>query len=214
MDAARSAVRLGAKDVTIVYRRTRQEMPAQEIEVEEAIEEGVNIQFLTAPVSIKPAGAMLQLNCIRMALGEPDDSGRRRPVPVAGSEFTLTADTIISAIGQAVDGFCIGDEPLIDKRGAVKVDPATMQTSAALGLFRRRLHYRPRYRRGRHRRRQARRRRHRPARPQRTRRRLRRALHLQQGKLAGCTGRYVQGRPAAERREIPALPSQIAERII
>ncbi|MGO9146130.1 MAG: NAD(P)-binding protein [Desulfomonilia bacterium] len=129
MDAARSAVRLGVKDVTIAYRRTRQEMPAQEIEIEEAVEEGVNIQYLTAPVSIKAVGNILQLNCIHMVLGEPDKSGRRRPVPVAGSEFSLTADTIISAIGQAVDGFCIGDENLIDKRGNVKVHPATMQTS-------------------------------------------------------------------------------------
>jgi formate dehydrogenase major subunit len=129
MDAARSAVRLGVKDVTIAYRRTRQEMPAQEIEIEEAVEEGVNIQYLTAPVSIKAVGNILQLNCIHMVLGEPDKSGRRRPVPVAGSEFTLTANTIISAIGQAVDGFCIGDENLIDKRGNIKVHPATMQTS-------------------------------------------------------------------------------------
>jgi len=129
MDAARSAVRLGAKDVTIAYRRTRQEMPAQEIEIEEAIEEGVNIQYLTAPMSIRAAGNMLQLNCIHMVLGEPDKSGRRRPVPVAGSEFTLTANTIISAIGQAVDGFCMGEDSLIDKWGNVKVHPATMQTA-------------------------------------------------------------------------------------
>jgi formate dehydrogenase major subunit len=128
MDAARSAVRLGVKDVTIAYRRTRQEMPAQDIEIEEALEEGVNINYLTAPVSIKAAGGMLQLNCIRMVLGEPDKSGRRRPMPVAGSEFTLTATTIISAIGQAVDGFCIGDETLINKWGNVKVDTASMQT--------------------------------------------------------------------------------------
>ncbi len=129
MDAARSAIRLGAKDVTIAYRRTRQEMPAQEIEIEEAIEESVNIQYLTAPVSIRAAGDMLQMNCIHMVLGEPDKSGRRRPVPVAGSEFTITANTIISAIGQAVDGFCLADESLIDKWGNVKVHPATMQTA-------------------------------------------------------------------------------------
>jgi formate dehydrogenase major subunit len=128
MDTARSAIRLGVKDVTIAYRRTRQEMPAQEIEIEEAIEEGVNIQYLTAPVSIKAAGNSLKLNCIHMVLGEPDKSGRRRPVPVVGSEFTLTANTIISAIGQAVDGFCIGDDSLIDKWGNVKVHPVTMQT--------------------------------------------------------------------------------------
>ena len=93
--------------------------PAQDIEIEEAIEEGVNMQYLTAPVSIAPSGEVLQMTCVRMALGEPDKSGRRRPVPVAGSEFSLTASTIISAIGQAVDGFCIGNEALIDKWGNV-----------------------------------------------------------------------------------------------
>ena len=129
MDAARSAVRLGVKEVIVAYRRTRQEMPAQAIEIEEAIEEGVNMQFLTAPVSIALAGDALQMTCVRMALGEPDKSGRRRPVPQEGSEFTLTASTIISAIGQAVDGFCIGDKALIDKWGNVVVNPQTMQTA-------------------------------------------------------------------------------------
>ena len=129
MDAARSAVRLGVKEVIIAYRRTRQEMPAQPIEIEEAIEEGVNMQFLTAPVSITTSGDALQLTCVKMALGEPDKSGRRRPVPQEGSEFTLTASTIISAIGQAVDGFCIGDKTLIDKWGNVVVNPQTLQTA-------------------------------------------------------------------------------------
>ena len=129
MDAARSAVRLGVKEVIVAYRRTRQEMPAQDIEIEEAIEEGVNIQFLTAPVSISAAGDTLQMTCVRMTLGEPDKSGRRRPVPQEGSEFTLTATTIISAIGQAVDGICIGDKTLIDKWGNVLVNPQTMQTA-------------------------------------------------------------------------------------
>jgi len=129
IDAARSALRLSAKDVTLVYRRTRNEMPAEEIEVEEALEEGVNIQFLSAPVSIEASGGMLQLNCIRMALGEPDASGRRRPEPVAGSEFSILATTIISAIGQAVDGACMGGEALVNSWGQVKVDPVTMQTA-------------------------------------------------------------------------------------
>ncbi|MEE9912828.1 MAG: [FeFe] hydrogenase, group A [Deltaproteobacteria bacterium] len=130
MDAARSAVRLGVREVIVAYRRTRQEMPAQPVEIEEAIEEGVNMQFLTAPVSIKASGDALQLTCVKMALGEPDKSGRRRPVPQEGSEFTLTASTIISAIGQAVDGFCIGDKTLIDKWGNVVVNPQTLQTAA------------------------------------------------------------------------------------
>jgi formate dehydrogenase major subunit len=129
MDTARSALRLGVKEVIVAYRRTRQEMPAQDIEIEEAIEEGVNMQYLTAPVSITPSGEALQLTCVRMALGEPDKSGRRRPVPQEGSEFTLTATTIISAIGQSVDGFCIGDKTLIDKWGNVVVNSQTLQTT-------------------------------------------------------------------------------------
>ena len=129
MDAARSAIRLGAKDVTVAYRRTRQEMPAQEIEIEEAIEEKVSIQYLTAPVSIRAADNMLQMTCIHMVLGEPDKSGRRRPVPVDGSDFTLSANTIISAIGQAVDGDCMCDDSLTDKWGNIRVHPKTMQTS-------------------------------------------------------------------------------------
>ncbi len=129
MDAARSAVRLGAKDVTVVYRRTRHEMPAQELEVEEALEEGVHMQFLTAPVSIEASSGMLRLNCIRMSLGEPDASGRRRPEPVAGSEFSILAATIISAIGQAVDGACLGKEELLNSWGQVEADPLTLQTA-------------------------------------------------------------------------------------
>jgi len=123
-------VRLGVQEVIIAYRRTRQEMPAQPIEIEEALEEGVNIQFLTAPVSIAASGNTLQMTCVKMALGEPDKSGRRRPVPRAGSEFTITASTIISAIGQAVDGFCAGNETLIDKSGRLLADPRTLQTPA------------------------------------------------------------------------------------
>lgn len=129
MDAARSAVRLGAKEVIVAYRRTRQEMPAQDVEIEEAIEEGVNMQYLTAPVSIIAHGGSLQMTCIKMVLGEPDKSGRRRPIPLQGSEFILTASTIISAIGQSVDGFCIGNDSLIDKWGNVIVNSQTMQTA-------------------------------------------------------------------------------------
>jgi formate dehydrogenase major subunit len=129
MDTARSALRLGVKEVIVAYRRTRQEMPAQDIEIEEAIEEGVNMQYLTAPVSITPSGEALQMTCVRMALGDPDKSGRRRPVPQDGSEFTLMATTIISAIGQSVDGFCIGDKTLIDKWGNIVVNSQTLQTA-------------------------------------------------------------------------------------
>jgi formate dehydrogenase major subunit len=128
MDVARSAVRLGAKDVTILYRRTRQEMLAQDMEIEEAFEEGVRIQFLTAPSSIIREARILHLHCTRTALGEPDGSGRRRPVSIPGSEFTLTADSIISAVGQAVEVDCLNNERLIDNFGKVKADPVTLQT--------------------------------------------------------------------------------------
>ena len=103
IDSARTALRLGAKKVTIVYRRTRKEMPASPEEVEAAIEEGINIEFLAAPVKITKAKGRLKLTCTRMELGEPDASGRRRPIPIEGSEFSAQFDSIIAAIGQVPD---------------------------------------------------------------------------------------------------------------
>jgi len=103
IDAARVSLRLGAKKVTIVYRRTRAEMPASPEEVEAALEEDIEIQFLAAPVGIKREGKALEMACIRMELGEPDASGRRRPVPIKGSEFTAAYDSVIAAIGQNPD---------------------------------------------------------------------------------------------------------------
>jgi len=103
IDAARVSLRTGARKVTIVYRRTRAEMPASPEEVEAALEEGIEIMFLAAPVRIDGTGKTLKLTCIRMELGEPDASGRRRPVPIRGSEFTTEFDSIIAAIGQIPD---------------------------------------------------------------------------------------------------------------
>jgi len=103
IDAARVSLRTGAKKVIIVYRRTRAEMPASPEEVEAALEEGVEIMFLAAPVRIDRTGKTLNLTCIRMELGEPDASGRRRPVPIKGSEFTTEFDSVIAAIGQSPD---------------------------------------------------------------------------------------------------------------
>ncbi|MEM2092964.1 MAG: NADPH-dependent glutamate synthase [Candidatus Bathyarchaeia archaeon] len=102
MDAARSALRLGAEQVHIVYRRSKEEMPAREEEIENAREEGVQFQFLAAPVRFigDEKGWVKQMECIRMELGPPDESGRRRPVPVKGSEFTIDVDTVIIAIGR------------------------------------------------------------------------------------------------------------------
>ncbi len=107
MDAARTALRLGAEKVYIVYRRSEKELPARLEEIHHAKEEGIDFQFLTAPLKVEGAeGWVSGLTCIRMELGEPDDSGRRRPVEVQGSEFTLEVDTVIIAIGQ-------GPNPLV-----------------------------------------------------------------------------------------------------
>ena len=120
IDAARICKRLGA-NVTILYRRTIEEMPAIRAEVEEAMEEGIQIEFLAAPVGFKREGDLITaMNCIRMQLGEPDSSGRRRPVPIKGSEFEIPASAIISAISQGPDfgGF----ESLIEGNDWIQVD--------------------------------------------------------------------------------------------
>ncbi|MDD4875782.1 MAG: FAD-dependent oxidoreductase [Dehalococcoidales bacterium] len=103
IDVARTALRLNAKDVTIIYRRTRAEMPANTEEVEGALEEGINIVYLTAPNKIENKNGIVSLKCIRMELGEPDASGRRRPVPISDSEFIINYDNVITAIGQISD---------------------------------------------------------------------------------------------------------------
>ncbi|MFC1927185.1 formate dehydrogenase subunit alpha [Chloroflexota bacterium] len=103
IDSARAALRLGAKSVTILYRRTKSEMPAESEEVEQALEEGVEIIFLVAPSKILKDRSNLKLELVRMELGEPDSSGRRRPVPIKGSEFVAELDTLIAAIGEQPD---------------------------------------------------------------------------------------------------------------
>ncbi|GAH94408.1 unnamed protein product [marine sediment metagenome] len=100
IDASRNALRLGAKEVTIIYRRTRTEMPASEEEINEAIHEGVKIEFLAAPIRMESKDSVVELICIRMKLGAVDTSGRRRPVPIEGSEFSSSFNTVIAAIGQ------------------------------------------------------------------------------------------------------------------
>ncbi len=103
IDAARSALRLGS-DVTILYRRSRAEMPAIAGEIEEALAEGVRIRYLTAPVELLTANDRVTgLKCVKMELGAPDESGRRRPLPITGSEFAVEADTVIPAIAQEAD---------------------------------------------------------------------------------------------------------------
>jgi glutamate synthase (NADPH/NADH) small chain len=102
MDSARSALRLGAEEVSIVYRRSREEMPARKEEIENAEEEGVKFKFLTTPTRFigDEKGWVKQMECIRMELGPPDESGRRRPVAVKGSEFLMDVDTVVIAIGR------------------------------------------------------------------------------------------------------------------
>ncbi len=101
IDCSRTALRLGATEVSIIYRRTRDEMPAAHEEIEEALHEGVKITFLAAPNRITVKSGRLFLECLKMKLGEPDASGRRRPVPIPGSEYTTEFDNIIASIGQA-----------------------------------------------------------------------------------------------------------------
>jgi glutamate synthase (NADPH/NADH) small chain len=105
MDSARTALRLGAEEVTIVYRRTMEELPARAEEVHHAVEEGVKFKLLTAPLKIigNETGWAVGLNCQNMTLGEPDASGRRRPVPVEGDYFDMECDTVIVAIGNAAN---------------------------------------------------------------------------------------------------------------
>jgi NADH-quinone oxidoreductase subunit H len=137
IDAARTALRLGSKEVFIVYRRSRQEMPADEEEIEDAIAENINIHYLAAPVKVvDKGGKVVGLECIKMELGEPDASGRRRPVPVEGSEFVLDVDMIIPAIGQRLDNdFLKGDKDVnLTKRNTFDVDEATNATSIS-GIF-------------------------------------------------------------------------------
>ncbi len=136
IDAARIAKRLG-KDVEILYRRTRAEMPAQETEVDEAIKEGINIQFLTTPVRVLSTnGRISGIECIRMELGDIDDSGRRRPVPIEGSEFTVAVDTLIPAIGQEpeVSFLSNGFELELTKWSTIQVDQETLYTGKE-GIF-------------------------------------------------------------------------------
>lgn len=120
IDAARICKRLGA-NVTILYRRTRQEMPAIDEEVDEALAEGIIIEFLAAPIGFVQEGdKVTAMKAIRMELGEPDDSGRRRPVPIEGSEFEIPASAVISAISQEPD--FTGFESLIEGRDWIKID--------------------------------------------------------------------------------------------
>ncbi|GAB4330590.1 MAG: formate dehydrogenase subunit alpha [Bacteroidales bacterium] len=139
MDCCRTSVRCGADKVYVIYRRTEREMPANPIEIHESKLEGVEYLFLTNPVRINKdeEGKVKSVTCIRMELGEPDASGRRRPVPVPGSEYDLEVDVVLAAIGQKTDVNFLEDvnknlngngELKINRWGDIEADPATLQT--------------------------------------------------------------------------------------
>jgi NADPH-dependent glutamate synthase beta subunit-like oxidoreductase/Pyruvate/2-oxoacid:ferredoxin oxidoreductase delta subunit len=137
IDAARTAKRLGAKEVTLLYRRSREEMPALPSEVEEAEKDGVKIEILVAPKQIiGQNGQAVAIECLRMKLGEPDESGRRRPVPISGSEHKYEVDMVIPALGQLAEASCI-PKNLQDEKAkipTVSTDPLTLETKLP-GVF-------------------------------------------------------------------------------
>jgi formate dehydrogenase major subunit len=138
MDCCRTAMRCGSTDVVVIYRRTEKEMPANPIEIHESKLEGIKYNFLTAPAKVNTNGndELKSLSCYKMELGEPDASGRRRPVKVDGSEFDIELDYILAAIGQKTHVNFIDDinnnsekELKLSKWGDVDADPKTLQTS-------------------------------------------------------------------------------------
>lgn len=131
IDCARTAIRRGAQRVIVLYRRTKDEMPAVPHEVAEAQEEGVEVRFLTAPTRIRRSEDGLVITCLEMDLGEPDRSGRRRPIPREGSDFELTASLLIGAIGQSTNTqFLYNDLPVrLNPWGDIEVDGSTLESS-------------------------------------------------------------------------------------
>jgi len=137
LDAARTSWRLGAQEVTVIYRRSRTEMPANDIEIEEAEQEGVKFHYLAAPTRlIGHDGRLTHLEYIEMELGEPDESGRRRPVPKPGSETAIPVDNVIAAIGQfPVTDFLKQDGVALSRRDTIEVtNRATGETNLE-GVF-------------------------------------------------------------------------------
>jgi len=137
IDASRTAKKLGAKEVMILYRRSREEMPALPSEIAEAERDGVKFIFLVSPKQIiGENGKVKAIECLRMRLGEPDKSGRRRPIPISFSEHSYEVNTVIPALGQVAEKSCIPPE-LLDKEArapSMKVDPLTLQTEIP-GVF-------------------------------------------------------------------------------
>ncbi len=135
IDSARISLRIGASEVSIVYRRSREEMPAIETEIEDAEHEGIALKILSSPVKIlEENGKVTGLQCIKMELGEPDESGRRRPVPIPGSEFDIEVDSIVVAIGQGIDADDYFSDLEYTEWGLIQTDPLSHQTSVQ-GVF-------------------------------------------------------------------------------
>jgi len=135
MDAARTAIRLGARKVSVLYRRSRAQMPCLSLEIENAESEGVHIQTLVAPVRIeRAANGHLRLTCRRMELGDPDESGRARPLPVPGSEFDLELSCVIAALGQTVDAGFAAENGLALNSSGIAANPVTLETNLE-GVF-------------------------------------------------------------------------------
>jgi NADPH-dependent glutamate synthase beta subunit-like oxidoreductase len=135
IDSARTALRQGARDITIFYRRSKDEMPANPYEVKEAEEEGIKIQFLVAPKCVLGEnGSAKGLECARMELGEPDETGRKKPKLIEGSEFTVPVDTVILAIGEAPDISFLPKEIETGEGSTIAVEPFTTATSQT-GIF-------------------------------------------------------------------------------
>lgn len=138
MDAVRTAKRLGAKNAYIVYRRSREEMPARDEEIHHAEEEGIEFRLLTLPKRIlgNDTGWVVGMECLQMKLGEPDESGRRRPIPIEDSEFVIEVDTVVVAIGTGANPLVPRTTPGLEtnKWGNILVDEATGQTSRR-GVF-------------------------------------------------------------------------------
>ncbi len=134
IDCARTALRMGAKNVTVLYRRTKDEMPAEDFEIEEALHEGIEMSFLAAPVGFESdeKGVVNGIKCIKMELGEADRSGRRRPVVIEGSEYTMPVTAVIGAIGQKTNTSYLWDDiPLtLNRWGDIEINGKTMETSA------------------------------------------------------------------------------------
>lgn len=134
IDAARTAKRLGAKEVMILYRRSREEMPAHPWEIEMAEKDGVKFYFLVAPKRIiGKDGRVKAIECLRMRLSEPDETGRRRPIPIPFTEHQYEVDAVVPAIGQVIEASVLPPE-IIGKNGLIEVNPITLETSIP-GVF-------------------------------------------------------------------------------